>query len=110
MRPGDRRSQGRVALVGVARALEQIEARVEALEQRLGREELRPRGGELDGEWQMVEARAELGDVLVSSEIRAHRVRTFHEQRNRLRSCERRQIQLRLAVDAQRLATRRHQP
>ena len=50
MRPGDRRSQGRVALVGVARAFEQIESRVEAPEQCFGREELRPRGGELDGE------------------------------------------------------------
>ena len=58
----------------------------------------------------MVEARAELGDVLVERKIRAHRVRAFHEQRNRLRSRKRGQIQLRLALDAQRLATRRQQP
>ncbi len=58
----------------------------------------------------MVEACAELGDVLVETEIRPYRVRALDEQRTRLRSREWGQVQLGLALDAQRLATRRQQP
>ena len=58
----------------------------------------------------MVEACAELDDVLVEGEIRTNGMRTVHEQRNRLRSREWGQIELRFALNPQRLATRRQEP
>ena len=45
----------------VAAALEQVEARRQPLDDLRRREHARPRSGELDGEWQVVEAAAELG-------------------------------------------------
>src|SRR4029077_6420904 len=50
VRPRDRRPQRGVALVGVPGSLEQVEPAAEALEQELRREQLRPRGRELERE------------------------------------------------------------
>ena len=58
--PRDRRAQRRVALVGVAAALEQVEPLRDPLEQLLGAEELDARGGELDREREAVEAADQL--------------------------------------------------
>ncbi len=51
-----------MALLGVAGSLEGVEPVGEALEQRLGREQLRPGGGELERERETVEPVAELHD------------------------------------------------
>ena len=59
--PLDRRTQCPLALGGVAGTARQDgERRVEPLEEPLGREQLRPRRGELDREWEAVEAAADL--------------------------------------------------
>ena len=62
VRPFDRRAQRALARVGVAAALEQVEPLREALEDLGRRERRRPRGGELHGEREVVEAAAELLD------------------------------------------------
>ena len=62
VRPGDRRPERRVALLGVPGSLQRVEPVGEAVEERLGREQLRPGGGELERERQAVEPVAELND------------------------------------------------
>ncbi len=60
--PRNRRAQGRVALVGVTRALEQVEALAEPCEERCRAEELRARGRKFEREREPIETRAQLGD------------------------------------------------
>src|SRR3954454_12668899 len=60
--PRDGGPERHVALLGVAGSLERVEAVGEPVEQSLGREELRPCGGELERERQAVEPLAELHD------------------------------------------------
>ena len=62
VRPGDRRPERLLARVGVAAALEQVEAVPEPLEDLLGREDGGTRRGELERERQVVEPVAELRD------------------------------------------------
>ena len=83
---------------------------LEPLEERLGREELRARGGELEREREAVEPRAELGDRRVGLEVGTHGVRALDEERDGLGFGERRQVELDFALDAKRLATRREHP
>ena len=86
MRPVERRAQRLLALARVAAALQQVEPLPEPLEDLPGREHARARGRELDRERQVVEACAELGDLVVRLEPGAER-----EQRHRLGRRERRQ-------------------
>ena len=97
--PVDRRPQRLLARVGVAAALEEVEPLREALEDLPRRERLRARGGELDRERQVVEARAELGDLVARLEPGA-----LAEERDGLGRGERRHRVLDLALDAQELA------
>ena len=109
VRPGDRRPQRRVALLGVAGSLQRVEPVGEAIEQRLGREQLRPGGGELERQRQAVEPVAELHDGVRRGDVGPHRLRAFAEQRHRLVAHERREVELGLALDPQRLAARGEQ-
>ena len=101
MAPVDRRPQRLLPRVGVAATLEQVEALREALEDLSRRERLGARGGELDGERQLVESDAELGDLLARLEAGA-----LTEQRHGLGRGERRHRVLDFALDAQELAAR----
>ena len=73
--PLDGGAERLLAGVGVAAALQEVEALGEALEDLGGRERLRARGGELDRERERVEAHAELGDLLAGLELRRARRR-----------------------------------
>jgi hypothetical protein len=66
--PVDRRAQRLLPRVGVAATPEQVEALREALEDLSRRQRLGARGGELNGERQLVEPDAELGDLLARLE------------------------------------------
>ncbi len=102
--PLDGCAQGLLAGIGVAAALEQVEAGGEAL-QDLGRgERLRAGGGELDGEREVVQARAELGDLVGGLELGARA-----EEGDGLGGGERGDRVLDLAGDAQELAARDEQ-
>ena len=101
MAPVDSRAQRLLPRVGVAAALEQVEALREALEDLSRRERLGARGGELNGERQLVESDAELGDLLARLEAGA-----LTEQRHGLGRGERRHRVLDFALDAQELAAR----
>jgi hypothetical protein len=68
VRPLDRRSQGLLAGIGVALALEQVEPLREPLEQLLRAEERRAGSRELEGERKLVEPQAELCDRFARSE------------------------------------------
>jgi hypothetical protein len=96
--PLDRRPQRGLARVGVTAALEQVEALSEPLDDLVGRQRCRTRGGELHGQGQIVEPAAELGDVLVGFEPRPDA-----EQLHRLGLRQRRYGILGLAVDPQQL-------
>ena len=98
-----------MALLGVARALERVEPVPEALEERLGREQLRPGRGELDREREPVEPVAELRDRGGAGDVRPHASGALAEELHRLVAHERREIELRLALHTQRLAARRDQ-
>ena len=93
--PVDRRAERLLAGGQVARAAgEEVEALLEPGEQRLGREQLRTRGGELDRERQAVEADADLGDrrrVRVRDrEVGLHGPGALDEERDRVVLRERR--------------------
>ena len=62
--PRDRRPERLLSRLGVPTASQQVESLGEALEDLCGRECLRAGGGELDREREVVEARAELGDLV----------------------------------------------
>src|SRR6185437_10463585 len=98
-------SQGHVTLLGVACSLERIEPVFEAVEERLGREQLGAGGRELDREWQAVEPLAELRHAVRCGHVRAHRAGALAEELHRLVANERREIELGLSLDAERLAT-----
>ena len=91
-------------------AAEQVEPLVEQREHRIGRQELRARGGELDGERQAVEASADLldrGRVLVrQQEARIGSPGALDEERNGVLEVERVERVLLLAGDPQRRAAR----
>ena len=93
--PGDRRAQRRVALVGVAPALEQVEPLRDPLEQLLGAEELDPCRGELDREREAVEAADQLVHGGRVSDVGADRPRPLEEQRDGVALVHRRQVELR---------------
>ena len=87
--PVDRRPQRLLAAGCVERpARQERQAPVEAFEQRARRQRANACGGQLDGERQSVEADADLRHrrrVLVRHrEVRLHRQRPFHEQRDSL--------------------------
>ena len=62
--PGDRRPERLLPCLGVPAAFQQVEAIGEALQYLRGRERLRAGGSELDREREVVEASAELGDLV----------------------------------------------
>ena len=96
--------------LGVARSLQRVEAVGEPVEERLGREQLRPGGGELERERQAVEPFAELHDGVRGGDVGPHGLRALAEERHGLVADERREVELGLALDPQRLAARREQP
>ena len=105
--PLDRRAQRALALGRVARAARQErESRVEALEEPLGSEELRPRGRELDREREAVEAAADRLDRGVGCELAPDGTRPLDEERRRLARRERLEPILPLARHVQRRPAR----
>jgi hypothetical protein len=110
VRPADRRSQRRMPLVGVASPLEQIEARPQPLEQGRGRQQLRACGGELEREWQPDESRAEATHRLALLDVGANGPCPLAEERDGLALLERGEIELDLALDAQRLSAGDEEP
>ena len=105
MRPADRRAQGLLAWVGVAAALEQVEAVTESVEDLGGSEHARASGGELDGERHVVQPPAERGDRLVRVEARA-----LAEELDGLWLRQRWHRVLDLALDPQQLPARDQDP
>ena len=69
--PLDGGSQGPLAGIGVAAALQQIESFGDALEELGRRQDRHTRGGQFDREGQAFEARAELGDLRRGLRLRA---------------------------------------
>ena len=69
--PLDRGSQGPLAGIGVAAALQQIESCGDALEELGRRQDRHARGGQLDREGQAFQAGAELGDLRRRLRLRA---------------------------------------
>ena len=110
VRPRNRRPQRHVPFLGVARSLQRVEAVGEPVEESLGREQLRPGGGELERERQAVEPFAELHDGVRGGDVRPHGLRALAEERHGLVADERREVELGLTLDPQRLAARREQP
>ena len=105
--PLDRRAQRALALGHIARAAgQERENRVEALEEQLGREELRPGGGELDREREAVEAAADRLDRRVGCELPPDGTRTLDEERRSVVGRQRLEPVLPLARDVQRRPAR----
>ena len=105
--PLDRRAERPLAFRRVARAAgEQRQRALQAREQRLRREQLRPRGGELQRERQTVEPPADRIHRRVRLERAADRAGSFDEERHRLVRRERVERILALAREAQRRAAR----
>ncbi len=100
VRPRDRRAQGCMTFLGIARAAQEVEPVLEAFEQRFGGKELRAGSGKLECERQTIEPPAELGDDSASGDARPHRSRAFDEERNCLGFVERREVELVLPLDA----------
>ena len=69
--PLDRRAQCLLAGIGIAAAAQEVEALREATEDLARGERLRACSSELEGEWEIVEASAELGDLVRGLEPRA---------------------------------------
>ena len=109
--PGDRRVEGLLAggEVGGA-ALQQREAALEPLEQRLRLEDAHARGGELDRERQPVEPRADGGDRAVDPDLGAGLLRPLDEQLDGLVLAQRRDVVDALARQLQRGPARDEQP
>src|SRR2546430_7893311 len=87
--------------IGPHAALQQVESLAQRVEDLLGSEDARPGGGELDGERQLVQAPAELGDHPVRLEPRA-----LAEELDRLRLGQGRDRILDLTADPQELPAR----
>ena len=118
--PGDRRAQRPLAFGQVARTPAQdIEPAPQAVEQLGGREQTKPRGRELDREWQSVEPRTDLADdggrLVVETEVRPCLSpalqeegdgRRVHRPGGARRQREGRHRQELLPADPQRLAAR----
>ncbi len=105
--PLDRGAQRALALGGVTRAArQQRERRVEALEEPLGSEKLRTRGGELDRERESVEPAADRLDGRVGRELPPDRTGPLDEERGRIARGERLQPVLPLARHVQRRPAR----
>ena len=108
--PRDRGAQRGVALVGVPTALEEIEPLRDPLEQLLRAEQLHAGGGELDREREAVETLDQLVDGGRVADVGADRLRALEEQRHGVGLDHRRQVELDLAGNPQRLAARREDP
>ena len=93
--PLDRRAERLLTCFGVPAALQKIEPLREAVEELPRREDARARGCELDGEWEIVEPAAELGDF-----VRGLEARSRTEELDRLRLGQRRHRELHLPLDA----------
>ena len=105
VRPLDRGAQRLLARIGVAAGLEEVEPLREALEQLLRREDDRARSGELEGQGQVVEARAELHDRRVLRPG-VERARASHEELDAVVVRERRDRVHVLALQLEPLAAR----
>ena len=102
VRPLHRRPQRLLARVGVATAPEQVEPLREPAQDLTRGKSLRAGGGELDGQRERVEARAQLADLLGRLELRP-----LAEERHGVGLGERRHGELDLAPHAQQLAAGR---
>ena len=98
-----------MALLGVAGSLECVEPVAEAVEERLGREQLGAGGGELERKRKSVEAVAELHHGVRAGHVRPHGLGPLAEEGNCLVARERREVELGLALDPECLAARREQ-
>ena len=106
--PLDRRPQRLLALGQVAPAGgEERQPVLQPAEQLVRLEHLHPGGRQLDRERQAVEAAADLGQpAVVAAEARQHGLRPLPEELDRRRLRERRERELALARDPERLAAR----
>ena len=93
-----------MALLGVAGSFEGVEPVGEPFEQRLGGEQLRPGGRELERKRKAVEPVAELHDGVGAGHIGSHGLCALAEEGDRLLARERWEVELGLALDPQRLA------
>ena len=93
-----------MTLVRIARPLEDVEALPETFEQALGCEQLRSCRRELDGEWEAIDSPTHLAHGGRLGDVRSNSTRAVEEQRDSLALRERRQVELHLASDAERLA------
>src|SRR6478672_4298790 len=98
VRPGDGRPERQVALLGVARSLERVEAVGEPVEECLRREQLRPGGCELEREREAVELLAELYDGVRRGDVGPNSLRALAEERHGLVAVEWREVELELAA------------
>jgi hypothetical protein len=87
--PGDRRLQGPLALRGIGRPTrEKTESPIQASQDLRAREQARAGRSQLDGEGQIVDAAADLGDRCVRFEMDDHRPCSGREQLDRLAALE----------------------
>jgi hypothetical protein len=84
VRPGDRGSKGLLARIGVPIPAQPVEAPAEARQHLRGCKQACARGGELDCERQVVEARAELFDGCGLTRVVSERDRAGQEQLDRI--------------------------
>ena len=99
-----------MAVVGVARALQDVQPSRETTEQLAGTEQLCTGGRKLEGQGETVEPAHELVDVHGFREVGHHCACPVEEQRYAVRLVHGGQVELGLTGDAQRLATRDEQP
>ena len=108
--PVDRRAERLLALRAVARARgEELERVVEAVAQSFRSEQADARSGELEREWESVEAPADLRDrfgVILTTEARARRLGAGREERDGIGCGQRLDGIEALSGDAERNATR----
>ena len=99
-----------MTLVGIASALEQVEALTQPRVERIGREKLRARGSELERKRQSIEARAEPSNRVRGLDVRADCTGALDEERHSIVVHERWQVELVLTGDSQGFATRDEEP
>jgi hypothetical protein len=95
-----------MSLIGVTCSLKSVETITEPLDENLGREQFRPRRGQLKSEREAVEPLTELRDRFRCGDFRPHRLGSLAKQHHGVGADERRKVELRLALYAQRLPAR----
>jgi hypothetical protein len=108
VRPLDRGPQGGLAGLCIATATQNVELLAEALQQLRRRHHHNARSRELERERQVIEARADVVDMLVALELSTHGPRSTDEELTRLRAREHGHGEDVLARELQSLAARDH--